>query len=248
MCYINCNPTVILLKMIRNKLTSYLCCNKIFITNNPYFGHIVNKINKIKFTQYIFKKAFYIKINFNKRGIVMKVFNCILGVFSIIGAIYCIFYPGITFLNSGWIVSVLLGVWGICAIFDYVSNRKNNENSKSKVALGILGLICGIAAAVLSILAIFIPAIYLMLDMIILYLFSFWLIVSGISSIIASVQMKKVADSAIWILTLIWGILVLIAGIYGVFHMIFLAQMLGILMGVLLITYGVRLISSVFEN
>lgn len=62
----------------------------------------------------------------------MKVFNCVFGVISIIAAIYCIFYPGVAFLNSGWIVAVLLGVWGICAIADYMAKRKKRINQKPK--------------------------------------------------------------------------------------------------------------------
>ena len=43
----------------------------------------------------------------------MKVLNFIFGLLSVIGAFYCIFYPGLTFLNSGWIVTILLGMWGL---------------------------------------------------------------------------------------------------------------------------------------
>lgn len=177
----------------------------------------------------------------------MKVFNCILGVFSIIGAVYCIFFPGVTFLNSGWIMAVLLGAWGICAIFDFVTNRKKAEKSKSEAVMGVLGLVSGIAAAVISVLAMFMPAIRLMLDIFILGIFSGWLIVSGISSIIRSFAGKKAGGKS-WIATLIWGILVLISGIYGVFHLIFLARTLGLLMGILLMVYGVRLVCTVFEK
>lgn len=177
----------------------------------------------------------------------MKIFNCILGVFAIIGAVYCIFYPGLTFLNSGWIMTVLLGAWGICAIFDFATNRKKAEKSKSEAVMGVLGLIAGIAAAVVSVLAMFMPAVRLMLDITILGIFSGWLMLSGVNSIIRSFAAKK-AGAKYWVITLIWGILVLISGIYGVFHLIFLAQTIGMLMGILLMLYGFRLIFSVFEK
>lgn len=177
----------------------------------------------------------------------MKIFNCILGVFAIFASIYCIFFPGVTFLDSGWIVAVLLGVWGICAIFDYATNRKKDNKSKSEAAMGTLGLVAGIAAAVFSVLTLFIPAMRAMLDIIILGMFTFWLIVSGISSVAVSFSIKKTGSKK-WILTLILGILVIIAGFYGIFHMIFIAQTLGILIGMLLMTYGFRLIMSVFEE
>ncbi len=178
----------------------------------------------------------------------MKVFNCILGIFSILGSVYCIFYPGLSFLNSGWIVTVLLGAWGICAIFDYFSNPNENEKSKSKAAMGALGLVAGIAAAVTSVLAMFIPGIRLIFDVIILCVFSGWLVISGIMSIVQSIKASKAASSKAWIFTLILGILVLITGILGFFNIIIMAQTIGLLIGILLMTYGIRLVCSVFEK
>ena len=64
----------------------------------------------------------------------MKVFNCIFGILSIIGAIYCMFYPGLTFLNAGWIVTILLGVWGICSVIDYIAKVYPDCNQTFKVA------------------------------------------------------------------------------------------------------------------
>lgn len=176
----------------------------------------------------------------------MKVLNCIFGILAIIGAIYSIFYPGITFLNSGWLVAVLLGVWGICAIFDYVSKRKNKNKSKSEAVIGFLSLIGGIAAAVISVLALFMPSVRIILDIVILYMLSGWFIISGIDSVIVSFNAKK-SGSKIWILTMICGILILLSGIYGIFHLIFVAQAIGFIIGVFLMVYGVRLIISVFE-
>ncbi len=177
----------------------------------------------------------------------MKVFNCVFGVISIIAAIYCIFYPGVAFLNSGWIVAVLLGVWGICAIADYMAKRKKEDKSKTEAAMGVLGLVAGIAAAVVSILALFIPSIRMLLDIIILSIFAGWLIISGITSAAVSFKTRK-AGSKRWVLTLVCGILVLLAGIYGVFHLIFVAQTIGILIGILLMIYGIRLVLSVVEK
>lgn len=177
----------------------------------------------------------------------MKIFNCVFGVFSIIAAIYCIFYPGITFLNTGWIVSILLGIWGVCAIVDYAVKRKKEDKSKGEATMGALGLVAGIAATVVSVLALFIPGIRIVLDIIILCIFAGWLIVSGITSVAVSFKVKK-SDSKNWILTLILGIIVWFAGIYGIFHLIFVAQTIGLFIGILLMTYGFRLILSIFEN
>lgn len=177
----------------------------------------------------------------------MKVFNCVLGVFSIISAIFCIFYPGITFLNIGWIVSILLGIWGVCAIVDYALMRKKEDKLKYEAAMGVLGLVTGIAAAVISLLSLFMPQVQIILDVVILCIFAGWLIISGITSVTFSFQVKKAGFKS-WILTLILGILVLLSGIYGIFHLIFVAKTIGLLIGILFMSYGVRLILSTFEN
>lgn len=178
----------------------------------------------------------------------MKIFNCILGIFAIFGAVYCIFFPGISFLNTGWIVTVLLGAWGVCAIFDYFSNRKKQEKSKTGVVLGVLGLICGIGAAVMSTLALFMPSLRLVIDVTMLYLFCGWMAASGVSSIMSAIKQKGNSQSKMWVWTLIWGILILIGALYGCFHMLLFAKMIGVLIGALLMAYGIRLISSVFES
>ena len=177
----------------------------------------------------------------------MKVFNCIFGVFAFLGAIYCIAFPGLTFINSGWLVSILLGVWGICAIFDYATNKNNPENSKATGAMGAVGLVAGIGAAVISVLAVFTPSIQVLLDMTILCLFAGWLVISGITSTAVALKAKGLGGKG-WILSLVLGILVLLSGVYGFFHLIFMAQTIGILSGMLLMVYGFRLICTVFEK
>jgi len=177
----------------------------------------------------------------------MKALNCIFGIFSVIAAILFFFHPGISFLNTGWIVAALLGAWGICAILNFVSNRKKGEESPGEAVMGVLGLVAGIASAAVSVLALFSPRIRITLDIIVLYVFAGWLIVNGIGSIAASYKVKKEGFKG-WIFTMILGIVVLIAGIYGIFHLISASQTMGYMIGILLMTYGIRMILSVFEG
>ena len=177
----------------------------------------------------------------------MKIFNCIFGILSIIGAIYCMFYPGMTFLNTGWIVTILLGMWGICSVIDYFAKRKKAKAEQNEAVMGTLGLVVGIAAAVISILAMFMPGVRLVFDVIILCIFSGWLVVDGISSVAMSLKVKNTGSSA-WLIPLFCGILVIIGGIYGFFHLVFAAQTLGFMIGVILAIYGIKLIISAFEK
>jgi len=179
----------------------------------------------------------------------MKVFNCIFGVFAILGAIYCMFFPGLTFLNAGWIVAILVGVLGICSIFESVSNpdRKDTKEGKRMFANGVVGIIVGVVAVIVSVLAMFNIAVRGMFDLIILYTFEFWLFYVGWMGVYQAISMKK-SGSKKWILTLALGILTVIAGFYGSIHLSIGAVTIGYVIGFSLMIYGVRLFASVFEE
>ena len=178
----------------------------------------------------------------------MKAFNFILGLFSVLGAIYCMFFPGVTFLNTGWIVAMLLGVYGICSIFEYCSNpERKQKKSGGLITGGVLGLILGIASAVLSVIALFSAGARAILDITILYMFAFWLVYSGFTSMYASFAQKK-KGGKMWILTLLLGFVVIFTGFYGAIHPLFTAFSIGYLIGIELMIYGIRLVMSLFEK
>ena len=156
----------------------------------------------------------------------MKVINGIVGVLSIFGAIYCLFFPGLSFINIGWVITTILGIFGICSIIFYFTKKKMYENLMIEGVHGAFGLVVGIAAAVVSI----------------------WMILDGVSSIAESFAMKKASTSKSWILALVLGIIMLIFGIYGICHLIFVARFIGITMGIMLMSYGIKLIASLFEK
>ncbi len=187
-------------------------------------------------------------LKIDKESFFMKVINGIVGVLSIFGAIYCLFFPGLSFINIGWVITTILGIFGICSIIFYFTKKKMYENLMIEGVHGAFGLVVGIAAAVVSILAIFVPSIQAVLDLIILIIFAIWMILDGVSSIAESFAMKKASTSKSWILALVLGIIMLIFGIYGICHLIFVARFIGITMGIMLMSYGIKLIASLFEK
>ncbi len=180
-----------------------------------------------------------IEMGFSK----MKVFNTILGIFAILGAIYCICWPGITFLTSNMIAMILLGSWGICAIFSYVvSPYKKTGSTTKNIVMGILAVLAAIFIAI----AIFSPLMRAFVDIAIIYTFTVWMIISGISDIILAISTRKA--NTLWVLSLILGVFVVIGGMYGLFHAVFTAQVIGMLLGIALMVYGVKLVASAFEK
>lgn len=178
----------------------------------------------------------------------MKVFNTIIGIFAIFASVYCIWFPGVFFIRTGWIVTILLGAWGACALFDTIfKHSAKSKEGKWNVTSAILAVLAAIAAAAVSLTTIFMPGLSAILDLTVIYILVFWLIVSGFGSIIMSVTVGRKSSGKKWIWTLILGILVLISGLYGIYHIIAMAQTIGLLLGLLLMLYGVRLIGSIFE-
>lgn len=174
----------------------------------------------------------------------MKVFNCIMGIFSLFAAFYCFMYPGVsTLMTAGWIVTCLLGVIGFCGIFEYIRNKKD----KKQMFNGTISLILAICAAVISIIAMFKVSLRATFDLVIIVLFALWLVISGVDSVVNSFKMKKNGQK-IWWLSLILGIIVIIMGMYAGTHLIYATMSLGYVMGFGLTFYGIKLICSVFEN
>ena len=179
----------------------------------------------------------------------MKVINCILGVFAMIGDTYCMLLTGITFLNCGWIITILLGGWGVCAIFEFFAKEDKSKRNGKEAGMGVLSLVLGIAAAAMSVWAIIAPNMTsLLMDALIVYTMAGWMIAGGIVNIFDAVKAKKMQINKLWILTLIWGILFLLTGIIGCFRPLLIAWLVDYLICGLLIIAGVRLIASVFEK
>ncbi|MBQ3068664.1 MAG: DUF308 domain-containing protein [Clostridia bacterium] len=176
----------------------------------------------------------------------MKVLNAIVGVLALIASIYTFAFPGVTFLKTGWFVTILLCVWGACALFTALSDKKD-ANSKQTLGSAILALLGGVGTALLTTLSIFHPGLSLILDIVVVDIFAVWLMLSGISGALSAVKILKPTGNSLWILSLILGVLTAIAGLYGIFHLILMAQTIGILLGVLMMLYGVRLLASLFE-
>ncbi|MBQ7965529.1 MAG: DUF308 domain-containing protein [Ruminococcus sp.] len=174
----------------------------------------------------------------------MKVFNCIMGIFSLFAAFYCFFMPGISaVMTIGWIVTCLLGVIGFCGIFEYARNKKE----KKDMINGVIGLILAIGAAVLSTIAMFDVSLRATYDLIVVVMFALWLVLSGVDSTVTSFKLKKEGHKSWW-LTLLLGILVIIMGMYAGTHLIYATMTLGYVMGFSLTFYGIKLICSVFEK
>lgn len=164
----------------------------------------------------------------------MKIITIILGVILVIGGIFCMVYPAATFSTLGWLVGILLLISGINAIGNFAGGRKAGAANTWDLVYGILTLI-------LAVIILFSPLAAGITDVVLVYMFAFWMLIGGIIRIGGSVALMRMKNKG-WIWMLILGLLMIVLGIYGFFHPLVNAIAMGWMMGFFIIFQGFNLI------
>ena len=147
------------------------------------------------------------------------------------GGVVCLFNPGETFLAAGYVMTILLLIYGIIVIVRVIQKKSQP-----------LELIPSILAVIIGIIAIFRPGTTLVIDGLMATLFAAWFIVQGIISIYVSIASRKIQKGWIWICGLIIGIISLLLGILSFVQPLVSAVAIGILIGIYLIEAGLNMI------
>ncbi len=161
----------------------------------------------------------------------MGVLSIVLGVLMVIAGFSCIFTPIMTFLDAGYFIVILIGIYGIAGIFKSVGTKK----------FGV-GFVFSILSAIFALTTLFFPKMMALTDGLMIYLTAAWFVLQGIVTIIASIQLKKAKENKIWIFELIIGILAVILGCYSFFHPMLVALSIGLLIAVYFIETGITMI------
>lgn len=158
----------------------------------------------------------------------MKALTIILGIVLTIGGVICLFYPGETFLETGYIVSIMLLVYGVIGIIGVIAKK----------VLPSFLWVC-IPAIILGVVALFLPGDKMFMHVVLIYLLAVWFIVQGISSIYMSVRSRFFYRS--WPLGMVVGIISVALGVYTALHPTVGGLAIGILVGIYLIEAGIDL-------
>ncbi len=177
----------------------------------------------------------------------MRAFYVMFGILSFIVGILCLINPFSSFLAIGIIVAVFLLLVGIYFIMSFFMNRSNPVYAMNKPAIGVAGLLLGIAMVVIAILSLAVPNIEDALDMVILILFAVWMIFNGIMAIFNGVTLGRQSQPGGPIMIVV-GVIITAAGAYGLVHMVLFSETLGLMLGILLLIYGMDLIFSAFAD
>lgn len=173
-----------------------------------------------------------------------KILGMILGILMVISGIYCLFAPGLTYLNLGWAVGFSMLMDAITRIIAWAELKKESEADGLMLLDAIIS--CMFAVVLLSS-----TVMQLAVDHAIAYMASFWILVIGILRIVHAFKLRKVRtemDAAVlglsWVWRLCWGILMVTFGILSMMNPTIIMMTIGIFIGMGVISSGANLITE----
>ena len=167
----------------------------------------------------------------------MGILTIILGIFLIFGGFSCIFTPFAAFLAAGYIIGIMLFIYGIFALIRAIQTRA-----------GAFAYVTSILALFVGFLAVFRPGGTLAIDFLILIFVAIWFLVQGLSGLILSIQHRKEIPG--WGVGVVAGIFGIAAGVLSLIFPHVEMFAVGLLIGIFLLEAGFSLITigSVFGH
>jgi len=159
----------------------------------------------------------------------MSILSIILGILLIIGGVCCMFTPFATFLSAGFIIAIMMFVYGIFGVVRFFNKE-----------CGVLELISSILGIIVGVIAIVRPGSTLVIDGFVLNMVAAWLLVKGLINIIVSIQVKNQIKGWGWGIAA--GVLSIIAGVLSFLNPSITALTVGVLMGLFFVENGIDMI------
>ncbi len=158
-----------------------------------------------------------------------------LGILAIIFGLACVLFPAVAFTSIGWVLGVVLFVIGINLIGDYISARKVRYVSG-------WDLFGGIVTVIMAVLICGNGFIGFVTEMIIVFAFCAWIVISGLVRMFASLHLKWMGARR-WLSGFIFGLLNVLLGALIMFYPAFAGMALGVVIGIAIILQGLGLIA-----
>ncbi len=173
-----------------------------------------------------------------------RVFVFIIGLLMVIGGVYCLFTPKMTYMALGYVIGFNMIIDAIGGIIIWIQRKKQKAADNWALAGAIVSLIFGILLIGNDLLQIAV-------DMTIVYIAAVWMIVLGVVRIMLSHQLHRIRrelDAQIlgrkWWLVMILGILMIAAGVFSLFNPTGLIIAIGINFGINIIIAGANMIAA----
>lgn len=173
----------------------------------------------------------------------LKVISIMLGILIVIGGLYCLFYPGLTYLGIGYALGVVMLLDAVGRIYAWWQFKKAGEADGWMLTGAILSAVFGIVlignnAAQISV------------DVFIAYMSAIWILAHAVIAIIRSFRARKFHKrmNTVWIgknwwLELMLGILMCIFAILSLMNPGVIMTAIGTFIGLGVIVAGANMIS-----
>ena len=173
----------------------------------------------------------------------MKAFNIILGVYAVFNSLYCIFWPEESVLGIGWIIAILLALWGISSIAEYIITKKS---AKGLGANGGIGLGLGITAMVISILSMTSEFLAGVFTIVVILCLALGIGILGVSELVEGAKIRKEGGKSGGVTAA--GVFHLLAGVFGLLSIAFMSESAPLAVGIMLLIIGLGEFSTVFGS
>lgn len=172
----------------------------------------------------------------------MKILGIILGVMVVVGGVFCMLTPILTFASLGWVIGAVMVAEGIANIFTWSSRKNAGFADGWTLAGAILSTVLGLAIVCSGFLQ-------FAVDDILAYLVAFWLIAGGFARIFAAFSLRGMYKDGApvgknWGLILLAGICVVVMGFICLFHPLLTMASAGFLVGLGIVSAGCSLIAA----
>ena len=175
-----------------------------------------------------------------------KILSVLFGIMIIVDGVICLALPGLTFLTLGYMIGVGMLLDGIGRIINWYKMDRGTEQSGWVLTSAIISLTLG-AILMGS------DAMQLAMDAFIVYMAIAWLIVMGILRISHALRIRRIRNNIrdfqfdtpfgrSWWIALVFGVLLIVFGIIGMFSPATIIETIGTLIGVSIIIAGANLI------
>lgn len=176
----------------------------------------------------------------------MKVLSVILGFLLLLGGIGCLLTPGLTYYTLTWVISLAMFVHAIGDICAYTHRR----------AFGLAGgwtLAGAIISLILAVILLFSNTMQFVVGTLLIILAAVWMLLLGVIRIVTACKihafrrtLPEESQGSLWLITLVFGLLMVLVGIIGLINPLILAATIGVLISLYLILSGITLIASCF--
>ncbi|MBQ7564862.1 MAG: DUF308 domain-containing protein [Lachnospiraceae bacterium] len=177
-----------------------------------------------------------------------KILMFILGLLVLIGGIYCVARPGLTYLSMVWVIGFVMFFHAIEDIVTYGERKRLGIADGWNLAGAIIACLCGLAIIISG-------QAELVTGATLLYFLFVWLISAGIVGIIGAFKLRKHKETGIpaidsftgrWGWYVVLGILMILAGCFGFAHPILTMLSIGWIVGIDIMVAGIDMMVRAF--